>query len=76
MTELSMRVAKSLSKRNLTNNHIKNEIESVAQVVDEVLHLPLICEVLSRMDGLSLLKNATDTQGQSYECGMEISDSE
>lgn len=57
MTEIGMRVARALSKRNLTRDHVS--IELVAKIVDEVAKLPLLCDLVAQMTGSEIIEKAT-----------------
>jgi len=56
-TEIGMRVARALAKRNLTRP--KASLESVAEVVDEIAMLPLVRDALASMTGLGLIERAS-----------------
>lgn len=53
MTEIGMRVARALGKRNLTNP--KMSLEKVAEVIDDVAQIQLLLDALSQMTALELM---------------------
>lgn len=57
MTDISMRIARVLGKRNMTNS--KMSIEEIAKVIDEAAYLPFLCSLLSTMDGLEIFDKLT-----------------
>lgn len=57
MTEIAKRVARALGKRNLLRP--KANLESVAEVIDEVACIPLMQDVLANMGGGEVIERAS-----------------
>ncbi len=57
MTEIGMRVARALGKRNLTND--KMSLETIASVVDEVAQLPILYDIMCQLTGSEVIDMIT-----------------
>lgn len=57
MTEIGMKVARSLHKQNMLNDNVA--LERIAEVIDDVAKIPLLCDIMSQLSGSEVFEKIT-----------------
>lgn len=64
MTEIGMRVARALLKKNLTKSQVS--IETVAKIVDDVAQISILLDTLNSMSACELINLITLARAKEY----------